>query len=117
MIVDQDTRKARRGTQCTRPASPHTFILDGHWLRQLRVKRGLLQQGLADQAAISLTIVASVERQRRAPCRGWTLGRLARAPRRAPCDHDTPAAQRLAPAIANTGVSARAPDRHFPARR
>ena len=79
MTADQDTDRARRGTQSTRPAPPHTFMLDGHRLRQLRVKRGLSQEELADQAAISLTTVARLERQRRAPCRGWTLGRLARA--------------------------------------
>jgi DNA-binding XRE family transcriptional regulator len=79
VMADQDTCRARPGTQGTRPAPPHTFILDGHLLRQLRAKRGLSQEELADQAAVSLTTVARLERQRRAPCRGWTLGRLARA--------------------------------------
>jgi DNA-binding transcriptional regulator YiaG len=78
-MADQDTDRSWPGTQWTRPAPPHTFTLDGHQLRQLRAKRGLSQQQLADQAAISVTTVARLERQRRAPCRGWTVGRLARA--------------------------------------
>jgi DNA-binding XRE family transcriptional regulator len=40
---------------------------------------GLSQEELADQAGISLTTVARLERQLQASCRGWTLGRLARA--------------------------------------
>jgi DNA-binding transcriptional regulator YiaG len=75
----QDTDMARPGTQCAKPTPPHTFILDGHLLRQLRHQRGLSQADLADQAGISLTTVARLERQPHAPCRGWTLGRLARA--------------------------------------
>lgn len=58
---------------------PFTFILDGHRLRQLRRERGLSQAALAGQAGVSLTTVARLERQRHAPCRGWTIGRLARA--------------------------------------
>ena len=58
---------------------PFTFILDGHRLRQLRRQRGLSQAALAGQAEVSLTTVARLERQPHAPCRGWTLGRLARA--------------------------------------
>jgi DNA-binding transcriptional regulator YiaG len=77
--ADQDIDRARSGTQCARPAPPHTFILDGHLLRQLRRQRGLSQEELADQAGISLTTVARLERQLRAPCRGWAVGRLARA--------------------------------------
>lgn len=77
--ADQDIDWAPSATQCARPAPPDTFILDGHLLRQLRRQRGLSQEELADQAGISLTTVARLERQLRAPCRGWTLGRLARA--------------------------------------
>ena len=58
---------------------PFTFILDGHRLRQLRRERGLSQAALAGRAGVSLTAVARLERQRHAPCRGWTIGRLARA--------------------------------------
>jgi DNA-binding transcriptional regulator YiaG len=75
----QDTDIARSSTPCARPTPPHTFILDGHLLRQLRHQRGLSQAELADQAGISLTTVARLERHPHAPCRGWTLGRLARA--------------------------------------
>jgi DNA-binding XRE family transcriptional regulator len=75
----QDTDMARPGTECARPTPPHTFILHGRLLRQLRRQRGLSQAALADQAGISLTTVARLERQPHAPCRGWTLGRLARA--------------------------------------
>jgi DNA-binding transcriptional regulator YiaG len=75
----QDTDMVRPGTPCTKPTPPHTFILDGHLLRQLRHQRGLSQADLADQAGISLTTVARLERQPHAPCRGWTLGRLAQA--------------------------------------
>jgi DNA-binding XRE family transcriptional regulator len=75
----QDTDMAPPGTPCARPTPPHTFILDGNLLRQLRHQRGLSQADLADQAGISLTTVARLERQPHAPCRGWTLGRLARA--------------------------------------
>jgi DNA-binding transcriptional regulator YiaG len=75
----RDTDMARSATQCARPTPPHTFLLDGHLLRQLRRQRGLSQAELADQAGISLTTVARLERQPHAPCRGWTLGRLARA--------------------------------------
>jgi DNA-binding XRE family transcriptional regulator len=77
--ADQDIDWARPGTSWARPTSPHTFVLDGHLLRQLRHQRGLTQEDLADQAGISLTTIARLERQIHAPCRGWTLGRLARA--------------------------------------
>jgi predicted transcriptional regulator len=58
---------------------PQTFILDGQQLRQLRRQRGLSPEELADRAGVSLTTVARLERQTCASCRGWTLGRLARA--------------------------------------
>jgi DNA-binding XRE family transcriptional regulator len=77
--ADQHVDWAPAGTQCAKPTPPHTFILDGHLLRQLRHQHGLSQAELADQAGISLTTVARLERQPHAPCRGWTLGRLARA--------------------------------------
>jgi DNA-binding Xre family transcriptional regulator len=75
----QDTDRARPAAPSTRPLPPFTFVLDGHLLRQLRHQRGLSQAGLADQAGISLATVSRLERQPHAPCRGWTLGRLARA--------------------------------------
>jgi DNA-binding XRE family transcriptional regulator len=77
--ADRGIDRVRSGTQCARPTSPHTFLLDGHLLRQLRRERGLSQGELAAEAGISLTTVARLERQVCAPCRGWTLGRLARA--------------------------------------
>jgi DNA-binding XRE family transcriptional regulator len=77
--ADQTANRAEADTQSSRPVPPHTFVLDGHRLRQLRRQRGLSQAELADQAGISLTTVARLERQFYAPCRGWTLGRLARA--------------------------------------
>lgn len=55
-----------------------TFVLDGQRLRDLRRQRGLSQEELAGQAGISVSTVARLERQIAAPCRGWTLGRLAR---------------------------------------
>jgi DNA-binding XRE family transcriptional regulator len=75
----QDTDMEGPGAPSARPTPPHTFILDGHLLRQLRHQRGLSQASLADQAGVSLTTVSRLERQSRAPCRGWTLGRLAKA--------------------------------------
>ena len=79
MTADQGTDRARPAALGTRPLPPYTFILDGDRLRHLRQQRGLSQNELADQAEVSLTTVARLERQRHAPCRGWTLGRLARA--------------------------------------
>lgn len=58
---------------------PQTFVLDGLRLRQLRRQRGLSQEELADRAGVSVTTVARLERRPIAPCRGRTLGRLARA--------------------------------------
>jgi len=58
---------------------PQVFFLDGVHLRYLRRQRGLSQQTLADHAGLSVTTVARLERQTCAPCRGRTLGRLARA--------------------------------------
>jgi DNA-binding transcriptional regulator YiaG len=63
----QDIDQARSVTQCANSTPPHTFLLDGHLLRQLRRDRGLSQAELADQAGISLTTVARLERQPHAP--------------------------------------------------
>jgi DNA-binding XRE family transcriptional regulator len=79
VTADQTTNRARPATVSARPLPPYTFILDGHRLRHLHQQRGLSQNELADQAEVSLTTVARLERQHHAPCRGWTLGRLARA--------------------------------------
>jgi DNA-binding transcriptional regulator YiaG len=63
----QGTDMTRQGTPCARATPPHTFILDSRLLCQLRHQRGLSQSDLADQAGISLTTVARLERQSRAP--------------------------------------------------
>jgi DNA-binding transcriptional regulator YiaG len=85
VTADQGTDRARPAALGTRPLPPYTFILDGRRLRHLRQQRGLSQHELADQAEVSLTTVARLERQRHAPCRGWTSAaspeRLASAPR------------------------------------
>jgi DNA-binding XRE family transcriptional regulator len=78
VTADQTTNRVQPATLSTRSLPPYTFILDGHRLRHLRQQLGLSQNELADQAEVSLTTVARLERQRHAPCRGWTLGRLAR---------------------------------------
>ena len=52
-------------------------VLDGRRLRHLRRQSGLSQEKLADLAGVSLTTVARLERQSPAPCRSWTLARLA----------------------------------------
>jgi DNA-binding XRE family transcriptional regulator len=54
-------------------------VLDGRQLRQLRRQNGLSQEKLADLAGVSLTTVSRLERQSPAPCRSWTLARLALA--------------------------------------
>ena len=79
MTTGRDSASPPPVAAITRPAQPQTFILDGPRLRQLRRQRGLSQEELADQAGVSLTTVARLERQSCASCRGWTLGRLARA--------------------------------------
>jgi transcriptional regulator with XRE-family HTH domain len=56
-----------------------TIVVDGQRLRHLRRQHGLSQQALADQAGISLTTVARLERQDRSPCRAWTLARISAA--------------------------------------
>jgi DNA-binding XRE family transcriptional regulator len=62
------------------------IVLDGQRVRSLRCQRGLSQRALADQAGISLTTVVRLERQRRSPCRPWTLGALAAALGEQPTD-------------------------------
>ena len=79
MTTRQDLAGSQSVAAITRPTQPQTFILDGSRLRKLRRQRGLSQEELADQAGVSLTTVVRLERQACAPCRGRTLGRLARA--------------------------------------
>jgi DNA-binding XRE family transcriptional regulator len=68
--------------------TPSRFLtaIDGQRLRRLRRQHGLSQEALADQAGISLTTLARLERQRRSPCRTWTLGALAAALGERPAD-------------------------------
>ena len=66
-------------TLAPQPAHRWITILDGCRLRHLPRERGLSQEKLADQAGISLTTIARLERQHRASCRGRTLARLAAA--------------------------------------
>jgi DNA-binding XRE family transcriptional regulator len=63
------------------PRAPRRWItvVDGQRLRRVRRRRGLSREALADQAGVSLTTVARLECQRRAPCRTWTLARIAAA--------------------------------------
>jgi DNA-binding XRE family transcriptional regulator len=65
------------GLQSSRTPKLWTTVVDGQRLRRLRRQRGLSQGALAEQAGISLTTVARLERQRRSPCRTWTLAALA----------------------------------------
>jgi transcriptional regulator with XRE-family HTH domain len=74
----QRTTAPRPDGESTRAGQPQTFILDGQRLRLLRRQRGLSQEELANRAGISLTTVVRLERRACAPCRGRTLGRLAR---------------------------------------
>lgn len=68
------------GPPATRPTAQRwTTVLDGARLRHLRRQHGLSQEQLADQAGVSLTTMRRLERQRTAPCRCRTLGRLASA--------------------------------------
>jgi transcriptional regulator with XRE-family HTH domain len=98
------------GSARTRPARPRTFVLDGQRLRHLRRQRGLSQQELADHAGLSLTTVARLERQKAAPCRGRTLGRLARALGEHPAATSLRAAESgAAPAPKRLGIAG--PDR------
>lgn len=66
-------------TQTGRPGRRWFTVLDGHQLRRLRRQRGLSREELAGRAGISPATVARLERQRAAPCRCRTLGRLAGA--------------------------------------
>ena len=79
MTGGQPAAGPRPSAASTRLSQPQTSLLDGHRLRQLRRQRGLSQEELAAQAGLSVATVARLERQASAPCRGRTLGRLARA--------------------------------------
>jgi predicted transcriptional regulator len=79
MTTGQDSAGSQPVAGITRPPQPRTFIVDGQQLRHLRKQRGLSQEELAGQAGLSVATVARLERQTSAPCRGRTLGRLARA--------------------------------------
>jgi DNA-binding XRE family transcriptional regulator len=59
------------------PRRQWNTVIDGRRLREVRQQRELSQAGLADLAGVSLTTVARLERQEKAPCRKWMLGRLA----------------------------------------
>jgi DNA-binding XRE family transcriptional regulator len=61
----------------TRPSRRWSTVIDGHMLRRQRRQADLSQAKLADHAQVSMTTTAKLERQRRAPCRTWTLTRLA----------------------------------------
>jgi DNA-binding XRE family transcriptional regulator len=67
------------GAGSAQPARPWTTVVDGERLRQLRRQHGLSQEKLADRAGVSLTTVARLEGESRAPCRCRTLARLAAA--------------------------------------
>lgn len=60
------------------PLPPHTAVIDGSRLRQLRRERGLSQENLAWQARVGLTTVARLERHDRPRCRLRILVALAR---------------------------------------
>ncbi len=60
------------------PLPPHTAIIDGRLLRQLRRQRGLSIDDLAHQAGVGITTLGRLERQDRPRCRMTTLARLAR---------------------------------------
>jgi DNA-binding XRE family transcriptional regulator len=78
-----------------RPAQRWTTVMDGQRMRQLRRQHGLSQEKLADLAGLSITTVARLERQRYAPCRTYTLARLAAVLGELPAatspSHSTPA--------------------------
>jgi len=61
----------------TRILAPRTVVVDGRRLRAVRGKRGLSQEALAFDAGVGLTTLARLERRCCAPCRAWTLARLA----------------------------------------
>lgn len=66
-------------TDSRRQAQRWITVMDGQRLRWLRRQRCLSQEALAEQAGVSLTTVARLERQVRSPCRTWTLAMLAAA--------------------------------------
>jgi transcriptional regulator with XRE-family HTH domain len=57
--------------------APHTALIDGRRLRQLRRQRGLSIDDLAHQADVGITTLGRLERQDRPRCRVVTLARLA----------------------------------------
>jgi DNA-binding XRE family transcriptional regulator len=63
----------------TRRADRWTTLADGRKIRQLRHQLGLSQDELADLAQVGITTLGRLERDDRAPCRTWTLGRIAAA--------------------------------------
>jgi DNA-binding XRE family transcriptional regulator len=63
----------------TRRADRWTTLADGRKIRQLRHQLALSQDALADPAQIGVTTLARLERDDHAPCRTWTLGRIAAA--------------------------------------
>lgn len=65
------------GTAHAKPLPPWTTIVDGNRLRDMRRHHGMTQEQLADQAQVSLSALARLERQDRGRCRTWTLSRLA----------------------------------------
>jgi DNA-binding XRE family transcriptional regulator len=100
------TGQLQRHSDAATPANPQNSrtprrwitIADGQRLRRQRRQRGLSQEALADQAGISLTTVARLERQHRSPCRTWTLARIAAALDEHPASFrfgDSPSANRI----------------------
>jgi transcriptional regulator with XRE-family HTH domain len=55
---------------------PHTAIIDGRRLRQLRRQAGLSIDNLAHQSGVGITTLGRLERQDRPHCRVTTLARL-----------------------------------------
>jgi DNA-binding XRE family transcriptional regulator len=63
----------------TRRADRWITVADGRKIRHLRHQLGLSQDALADLAQIGVTTLGRLERHDHAPCRTWTLGRIAAA--------------------------------------
>jgi DNA-binding XRE family transcriptional regulator len=84
--LERKSGAASTGLRKSRRPSRFLTAIDGQRLRRLRRQHGLSQEALADQAGISLTTLARLERQRRSPCRTWTLGALAVALGERPAD-------------------------------
>jgi len=58
---------------------PWSTVLNGARLKDTRCQRGLSRAELADNAGISRSTLARLERQQQAPCRCRTVARLAAA--------------------------------------